>query len=81
LNASEPERPAEVTNILRISTLKVRTGNPTLLDETIQQLPGCAAVVIDGSFDGDTCLIAVFSGESFLRFALQNQGYGEVVDA
>lgn len=59
--------------------LIVRTANPAALDDTIQQLPGCAAVVIDGSWDGDTCRVRVLGGAEFLRFALANQGYGEVI--
>lgn len=58
--------------------LIVRTGNPELLDQTIQQLPGAAAVV-DGSFNGDTCRVRVFGDPGFMRFAITNQGYGEIV--
>lgn len=62
-----------------VTDLTVETRNPTMLDNTIQQLPGCAAVVIDGSFNGTTCVIRVFSGLGFLKFALENQGYGKIV--
>lgn len=59
--------------------LIVRTANPKALDDTIQQLPGCAAAVVDDSFDGDTCRVRVLGGLDFLRFAITQQGYGEIV--
>lgn len=59
--------------------LVVKTADPQLLDETVQQLPGCVASVVDGSFDGTTCRLRVHSGLHFLRFAFINQGYGEIV--
>lgn len=62
-----------------ILDLIVRTANPKVLDETVQQLPMCSAVVVDGSWDGDTCRLRVFGGLGFLRFALTQQGYGEIV--
>jgi hypothetical protein len=64
---------AEVTDLI------VKTANPAMLDETVQQLPMCAAQVVDGSYDGQTCRLRVFSGLGFLKFALTEQGYGEVV--
>lgn len=59
--------------------LIVRTANPKALDDTIQQLPGCAAAVVDGSFDGDACRVRVLRGLDFLRFAITQQGYGEII--
>ena len=58
--------------------LIVRTRNAELLDKTVQQLPGAAAVV-NGSFNGDTCRVRVFGNPDFMRFAITNQGYGEIV--
>jgi hypothetical protein len=60
--------------------IRVRTANPDALDQTIQQLPACAAVVVEGSHNGDTCTVRVFGGEGFLRYALTNQGYGEIIE-
>ena len=60
--------------------ITVRTRNAEMLDQTLQQLPGCAEVVIEGSYDGDVCTVRVFSGLAFLKFALPNQGYGEIVE-
>lgn len=57
--------------------LTVRTRNPQLLDETVQQLG--AAVVIDGSFNGDTCQVRVFGDPGYIKFAITQQGYGEIV--
>jgi hypothetical protein len=45
----------------------------------LAQLPGCDAAVVADSFDGSTCRVRVTSGASFLRFALAQQGYGEIV--
>lgn len=58
--------------------LVVRTRNPELLDSTVRQLPGAAAVV-EGSFNGDTCRVRVFGDPGFMKFAITNQGYGEIV--
>lgn len=60
-----------------ITDLIVRTANPKLLDDTVQQLG--AAVVVDGSFNGETCRVRVFGPSGYIKFALANQGYGEVV--
>lgn len=61
--------------------LTVRTMNPDLLDETLASLPGCDAAVVHRSHDPDagTCKVRVLSGLGFLKFAMENQGYGEVV--
>lgn len=59
--------------------LMVTTNNPRLLDSTLQQLPGCAAVVVEGSYDGITCTVRVFSGLGFVTYALANQGYGKIL--
>lgn len=57
--------------------LIVTTVNPELLDQTVQQLG--PAVVVEGSFNGKTCRVRVFGDPGFIRFAITNQGYGEVV--
>lgn len=58
----------------------VRTANPGMLDATVQQL-GPAAVVgapdyvmVDGCY-----VVRVFGDPGFVKFAIKNQGYGEVV--
>lgn len=61
---------------MEVCDLIVRTVNPTVLDETVQQL---GAVVVDGSYNGDTCRVRCFGNAGFVRFACTNQGYGEVV--
>lgn len=64
--------------LIRATDLIVRTTNPDLLDGTVRQLPG-AAMVVDGSYDGETCRVRVFGDPGFIRFAITNQGYGEIV--
>lgn len=59
--------------------LTVKTVNPELLDRTVQQLG--PAVVVEGSFNGETCTVRVLDIRStgYLKFAITNQGYGEIV--
>ena len=57
--------------------LIVRTRNPEMLDRTVQQLG--AAVVVEGSFNGETCRVRVFGPPGYLKYAITNQGYGEIV--
>jgi hypothetical protein len=57
--------------------LIVKTANPDLLDRTVQQLG--PAVVVDGSFDGETCRVRVFGPPGFIRYAISQQGYGEII--
>ena len=59
--------------------LRVGTINPDWLDETISSLPGPPARVVAGSFDGQACTVRVFGDPGFLKFALQNQGYGTLL--
>lgn len=65
--------------ITDFTDITVRTRNPEMLDQTVQQLG--AAVVIDGSWNGDTCQVRVFGDPGFIKFAITNQGYGEVVES
>ena len=59
--------------------IEVETKNPTVLDETVQQLG--AAAVIDGSFDGHTCKVRCFGNSvGFIKFSIDRQGYGQVVN-
>lgn len=57
--------------------LIVRTRNPELLDQTVQRMG--AAVVVEGSYNGDTCRVRVFGPPRYLRWAIPRQGYGEIV--
>ncbi len=56
--------------------LIVRTANPDLLDRTVQQLG--PAVVVDGTWNGDTCHVRVFGDPGYFKFAITQQGYGEI---
>lgn len=60
----------------RAVDLRVNTGNPKALDETIQHL---GAAVVDGSWDGATCLVRCLGNADWIRFAITNQGYAEIV--
>jgi hypothetical protein len=64
---------------LDFADLLVETKNPKLLDETLQQLPG-AAVVVDDSYNGMTCVVRVFGDPGFIKFAINQQGYGRVIE-
>ena len=57
--------------------IRVKTHNPEMLDSTVQQLG--AAAVIDGSWDGEVCTVRIFGDPGFIKFAIQSQGYGEVL--
>lgn len=61
----------------QFTDLTVRTNNPELLDATVQQLG--AALVLEDSFNGDTCCVRVFGPSGFVEFAITNQGYGEII--
>lgn len=63
--------------ITSATDLIVATANPQALDATVQQLG--PAVVVAGSWDGTTCRVRVFGDPGFIRFALTQQGYGEIV--
>lgn len=66
-----------MTSPIQATDLIVKTANPKLLDDTVQQLG--PAVVVDSSWNGDTCRVRVFGDPGFVRFAITNQGYGEIV--
>lgn len=55
---------------MNYTDIRVRTKAPELLDQTIQQLPGVQAVVVEGTYDGDVCIVRCFGNVGFLRYAL-----------
>lgn len=60
----------------------VKTGNPDFLDRTVQHFG--AAVVGGGMPDGyvkidGAYVVRCFGNPDFIKFAITNQGYGEVV--
>ena len=58
--------------------IRVKTNDPDYLDFTVQSLGG---VVVEGSFQNGVCTVRALSGDAgFLAFAIQQQGYGEVVE-
>ena len=61
----------------------VECKNPKAFDQTIQQL-GAAALINSGNEDNYTkkdgyYIMRVFGDAGFLRFAIENQGYGKVI--
>ena len=64
----------------KVYELRVTTANPQMLDETLHQLPGPPATVVKDSFDGNACTVRVLGDPGFLKFALTNQGYGQLLD-
>jgi hypothetical protein len=67
---------------VQATDILVRTADPKMLDETVQQLG--PAVVIQGVavdyVQVDGCyVVRVFGDPGFIKFAITNQGYGEVV--
>lgn len=61
----------------------IECGNPEAFDNTIQQLG--AAALIDGGVKGKYIkkdgyyIMRVFGDAGFLKFAIENQGYGKVI--
>ena len=67
---------------VQATDILVRTADPGLLDRTVQQLG--PAIVIRGVaapyMQVDGCyIVRVFGDPGFIKFAITNQGYGEVV--
>lgn len=62
-------------------TYIVRTGSPEALGDTLAGLPMIHAVVVDGSWNPTerTCHVEVFGPAGFFLFAMEKQGYGEVL--
>lgn len=58
--------------------IEVQCGNPESLDSTVQQLG--AAAVIDGSWNGKTCKVRIFGNPGYIKFAINHQGYGKVIE-
>ena len=65
---------AEATDIL------VRTASPEMLDQTVQQLGPAVVIGAPNYVQVDGCyVVRVFGDPGFIKFAIANQGYGEVV--
>lgn len=66
----------------KVKDLLVKTENPEFLDQTLQRfgaavcgggMPG-GFTVIDGAY-----VVRCFGDSGFIKFIIENQGYGEVV--
>lgn len=61
----------------------IECGNPEVFDKTIQQLG--TAVLMDGGNKGEYVkqdgyyIMRVFGNAGFLKFSIENQGYGKVI--
>ena len=64
--------------------LIVKVSNPEAFDETIRQLPMCEAAMARNSDGlvkiGEGYLVRCIRGLGFLKFAITNQGYGEILE-
>jgi hypothetical protein len=64
----------------RATDILVRTEDPAMLDQTVQQLGRAAVVGAPDYTKVDGCyVVRVFGDPGFIKFAITNQGYGEVV--
>jgi hypothetical protein len=61
----------------RFTDLIVKCRNPEALDSVVQQLR--PAVVIEGTWNGQTCKVRVFGHPGYVKFAIDRQGYGTVL--
>jgi hypothetical protein len=63
-----------------VTDILVRTANPGMLDQTVQQLGRAAVVGAPDYVQVDGCyVVRVFGDPGFIKFAITRQGYGEVV--
>jgi len=59
----------------------VETGNPKMLDATVQQL-GAAAIIQEGEEyfrENGHYVMRIFGNPGFIKFACENQGYCRIV--
>ena len=69
-----------MSNDRQATDILVRTTNPQMLDQTVQQLGPAAVVGAPDYVQVDGCyVVRVFGNPGFIKFAITNQGYGEVV--
>jgi hypothetical protein len=75
-----PISSSEDLSIPGATDILVRAGDPGLLDSTVQQLGRAAVVGAPDYVTVDGCyVVRVFGDPGFIKFAITNQGYGEVV--
>jgi hypothetical protein len=58
---------------------RVVTSSPHTLDRVLEALPSTVAEVVDGSYDGESCVVRCWLGGGFAKYAIEHQGYGQVV--
>ena len=65
---------------VQATDILVRTASPELLDRTVQGLGSAVVVGAPDYIEHDGCyVVRVFGDPGFIKFAIANQGYGEVV--
>lgn len=62
----------------QFTDIEVECGNPTALDQTVQQLG--PAAVIEGSWNGRSCKVRIFGNPGYIKFAIAHQGYGKIIE-
>jgi hypothetical protein len=69
-----------MTTTPKATDVLVRTANPEMLDQTVQQLGPAVVVGAPDYAQVDDCyVVRVFGDPGFIKFAITSQGYGEVV--
>jgi hypothetical protein len=68
-----------MTDTQQFTDIEVEECHPDNLDRIVQQLG--PAVVIEGSWNGKSCKVRCFANSvGFIKFAINRQGYGKVVE-
>jgi hypothetical protein len=69
-----------MSNEMQATDILVRTASPEMLDQTVQQLGPAVVVGAPDYVQVDGCyVVRVLGDPGFIKFAITNQGYGEVV--
>ncbi len=70
------------TNIL-MQQIKIKVGNPAPFDKTVQSIGACALLQkADGQYETDAdgnYTLRIFANAGYIKFAINNQGYGTIV--
>lgn len=72
-------------DITEATDFLVETGNPTYLDDTLQQLPNMHAFVVGRGVPGGFAMregynvVRVFGDTSWFKFAVEHQGYCKII--
>jgi len=64
---------------IKTTDLLVKTGNPKVLDRTLNMIGAAVVGAPDYRKVDDCYIVRCFGNADFIKFAINNQGYGEVV--